>query len=182
LSDSDISLVARVAANDDRYAFELLLRRHESAIRNFLRRLTQDDFSRADDLAQETFIKAYRSIGSFRGTANFRTWLCRIAYNAFIDDTRRVSSQEDFDDMKHSSRDDFAARAIQEADVERAIRQLSVRQRAVFDLYYRKGMSHSEVALSLEVPIGTVKSDLRRGHASLKEILTKWGFGADETD
>jgi RNA polymerase sigma factor (sigma-70 family) len=79
VTDSDTALVARVVANDDRSAFELLVRRHQSPLRNFLRRLAKNDAARADDLAQETFIKAYRSMASFAGTAKFSSWLYRIA-------------------------------------------------------------------------------------------------------
>jgi RNA polymerase sigma factor (sigma-70 family) len=174
--DSDVSLVARVAANDDRNAFELLVRRHEVPLRNFLRRLARDDFGRADDIAQETFIKAYHAIGSFKGTARFRTWLYRIAYRAFLDDERSRVSGDEFSETEHSAVFDFADHESTARDVGSALKRLSVRQQAVFDLHYKKGMTHSEVAQALEMPIGTVKSDLTRGHARLREILENWGF------
>ena len=60
MSDSDTALIARVLAHDDRGAFELLVRRHQSAVRNFFRRLARNDIERANDLAQETFIKMYQ--------------------------------------------------------------------------------------------------------------------------
>ena len=88
MTDSDASLVVRVVADDDRSAFEMLVRRHQSKLRNFLRRLTGNDAARADDLAQETFLKAYRSIRTYRGTAAFSSWLYRIAYNTFLNDER----------------------------------------------------------------------------------------------
>lgn len=174
--DSDFALVARVAANDDRNAFELLLRRHEVALRNFLRRLSRDDFARADDVAQEVFIKVYRSIGSFNGSASFRTWIYRIAYNAFLDDERRRVASTTFSESEYPSDPEFADRADTARDVDSALKRLTIRQQAVFDLYYKKGMTHSEVATALDMPIGTVKSDLKRGHASLREILQNWDF------
>lgn len=108
--DSDVALVARVAANDDRRAFELLIRRREVSLRNFIRRLSRDDFARGDDIAQEVFIKVYRSIGSFNGSSSFRTWLYRIAYNAFLDDERRRVASTKFSDAEHLSDREFAPR------------------------------------------------------------------------
>jgi RNA polymerase sigma factor (sigma-70 family) len=85
---SDTDLVAR-ALRDDHDAFAELVRRYQSPLRAWLRRLTGGDFARADDLAQETFLRAYRRLGSFRGTGKFSTWLFSIAYNEFRNDTRR---------------------------------------------------------------------------------------------
>ena len=88
MTDSDASLVVRVVADDDQSAFELLVRRHQSKLRNFLRRLTRNDTARDDDLAQETFLKAYRFISTYKGTAAFSSWFYRIAYNTFLNDER----------------------------------------------------------------------------------------------
>lgn len=82
--DSDAALVARVVVGDDRAAFELLVRRHQSPLRAFLRRLVLQDAALADDLAQETFIKLHRSIATYRAQARFTTWLYRIAYHVFL--------------------------------------------------------------------------------------------------
>ena len=78
---------------------------------------------------------------------------------------------DEFSDGEHGSIDDPTAGVAAELDVERALERLSLRQRAVFDLHYKKGMTHSEVADALELPLGTVKSDLLRGHEKLKEWL-----------
>ena len=168
MTESDAELVARVVAADDRSAFELLVRRHQSPLRSFLRRLARNDPARADDLAQETFIKAYRGMHTYRGTAKFSSWLYRIAYNAFLNDQRTRFSATEFDEAQHGASTDDAEHAGNEWDVERALQQLSVRQQAVFDLHYKKGMSHDEIATALELPLGTVKSDLTRGHERLR--------------
>ena len=171
MSDSDSALVARVIANDDRGAFELLVRRHQSAVRNFLRRLARNDTERANDLAQETFIKMYHGLHSFRGTARFTTWLFRIAYHTFLNDQRGRHANEEFNDDEHGSVADTTARTADALDVDRALERLPVRQRAVFDLHYKKGMTHFEIAEALELPLGTIKSDLVRGHEKLREWL-----------
>ena len=174
MSDSDASLIERVVTDDDRIAFELLVRRYQSPLRSFLRRLTQNDAERADDLAQETFLKLYTSIGSFGARAKFSTWLYRIAYNTFLNGIRKDVPEAQFDEAHHSPTSDTAAASDDESDVDRALMRLSDRQRAVFDLHYKKGMTHQEVAGALELPLGTVKSDLTRGCEALRTILKDW--------
>lgn len=171
MSDSDMALVARVIATDDRGAFELLVRRHQSAVRNFLRRLARNDAERANDLAQETFIKMYQGVHSYRGTARFTTWLFRIAYHTFLNDQRGRRDTDEFSDDEHGHVADTTAAMATSLDVERALERLPIRQRAVFDLHYKKGMTHSEIAEALELPLGTIKSDLVRGHEKLKAWL-----------
>jgi RNA polymerase sigma-70 factor, ECF subfamily len=171
MADSDASLVARVVTNDDRAAFELLVRRYQSPLRNFLRRLARDDVARADDLAQETFIKLYQAIGTYRAQAKFATWLYRIAYNTFLNDQRGRAPEAEFEESVHAPTADTARSAGNEVDVSNALRHLSDRQRAVFDLYYSKGMTHGEVASALDLPLGTVKSDLTRGIDRLRQVL-----------
>jgi RNA polymerase sigma-70 factor (ECF subfamily) len=71
----------------------------------------------------------------------------------------------------HGEATDTTAAATGSADVDRMLARLPTRQRAVFDLHYKKGMTHSEIADALELPLGTIKSDLARGHEKLKEWL-----------
>lgn len=171
MTDSDAALVARVVADDDRGAFELLVRRHQSPLRNFLRRLAKNDRDRADDLAQETFLKAYRAMHTYAGAAKFSTWLYRIAYNTFLNDQRRRFPQAEFDEALHASPADGPEHGDRLADVDRCLERLSMRQRAVFDLHYKKDLSHQEIASTLELPLGTVKSDLARGLEVLRRHL-----------
>ncbi len=171
MTASDVSLVARVVASDDRAAFELLIRRHQSGLRNFLNRLTQNDTNRADDLAQDAFINAYRAIHTFKGNAKFSSWLYRIGYNLFLNDQRSRYPELEFDEEQHTRPVDDASTLSNSLDVHRALQQLSIRQQAVFDLHYQKGMTHQEIEVALELPLGTIKSDLVRGREILKSIL-----------
>ena len=165
----------RVITKDDRHAFGELVKRHQSGIRNLMRRLTRGDESRSDDLAQETFIKAYKSIRKFRGGSKFSTWLYRIAHNTFVDDFRRQKPQVPFEEAlsgevtqpetKHS---DLVE------DMSQAFTFLRPEQGAVFDLYHKKGMTHSEVGESLDMPLGTVKTHLSRGLEILRHKLKDW--------
>ena len=86
----ELSLIARCVATDDRRAFGQLIAAYSDGIRRFLLSLTRGDVSLVDDLAQETFIKAYLSIRSLEGISRFKTWLFRIAYNEFVSHTRRT--------------------------------------------------------------------------------------------
>lgn len=174
MPDSDAWLVVRLIADDDENAFELLVRRHQSKLRNFLRRLTKNDAARADDLAQETFLKAYRSIRTYRGTAAFSSWLYRIAYNAFLNDERNRFPERALDIDEPPSVVNRAENEEREIDVECALRHLSIRQQAVFDLHYKKGMTHEEIGDALEIPLGTVKSDINRGIERLRQYLKDW--------
>ena len=82
---SDISLVTKVVMLHDRKSFDLLVKKYQSPIRGFFLRQTLGDAQLSDDLAQDTFVKAYTHLASFKGTANFPTWLYRIAYNVWYD-------------------------------------------------------------------------------------------------
>jgi RNA polymerase sigma-70 factor (ECF subfamily) len=144
-------------------------------VRNFLRRLARNDVERANDLAQETFIKMHAGLPSYRGAARFSTWLFRIAYHTFLNDERGRRTNVEFSEDQHAGAEDTAAAVATALDVDRALERLPVRQRAVFDLHYKKGMTHSEIAGALALPIGTVKSDLVRGHEKLKEWLGRGG-------
>lgn len=86
---TDISLVAQVAVFGNGRAFDELVRRYQSPVRRFFLNQTLGDSQLSDDLSQDTFIKAYTNIRSFRGLASFQTWLMRIAYNVFYDYVRR---------------------------------------------------------------------------------------------
>ena len=91
---TDISLVAQVAVLGNKRAFDELVRRYQSPVRRFFLHQTLGDSQLSDDLAQDTFIKAYLNIASFRGIASFQTWLMRIAYNVFYDYCRKMRNEK----------------------------------------------------------------------------------------
>src|SRR5512141_2440991 len=103
---TDAELIARVIVQDDRHAFSELVRRYQSAVRTMLRRLAAGNHALADDLAQETFLLAYRNLRSFRQEAKFSTWLYRIATNAFFAHTRKRTEELLGDDANTVPEDD----------------------------------------------------------------------------
>ena len=173
--DPDIDLVLRVIQDDDQRAFGELVKRHQSAVRNHLRSLTRGDHARADDLAQETFVKAYRSIRKFRGGAKFSSWVYRIAYNTFLNDQRKPSRQLSYEsDPPEASHDPGTEGSDLAYDLKEALKHVGTEQAVVFDLHYKKGMSHAEVSDTLEMPLGTVKSHLARGIEIVRRHLKEW--------
>lgn len=178
---SDAQLIARVLVQDDRHAFGELVRRHQSAVRAGLRRLTAGNHALADDLAQETFLLAYRNLRSFRQEAKFSTWLYRIAYNAFLADTRKTKElplPDDQDAEDVAASDDttvpLARAAALSIDLQRAMAVLSDAERAAIVQCYHNDLSHEEAAFVLGCPVGTVKTHILRAKQKLKARLGAW--------
>ncbi len=94
---NDISLVAQVVVFKNTRAFDQLVKKYQSPVRRFFLNLTCGDSELSDDLAQDTFIKAYTNIASFRNLSSFSTWLYRIAYNVFYDYIRSRKEMADLD-------------------------------------------------------------------------------------
>ncbi len=165
--DSDAVLVDRVLAADDRRAFAELVLRHQSRIRVLLRRLCAGDHARAEDLAQETFLRAHRRLSSWRGQARFGTWLHRIAWNVFLSDARRPPSPEPAAPEPRPELERVEARL----DLERAFGFLRAEERAALALAYGQDLSHEEAAAILGWPLGTLKTHVARGKERLRRIL-----------
>jgi len=184
---TDAELIARVVVRDDRHAFSELVRRHQSAVRTTLRRLTAGNHALADDLAQETFLLAFRNLRSFRQEAKFSTWLYRIATNAYLADARKrkeellgdrdadVADDEGGDAPdEESGVPDPARAATLSMDMERAMAVLSDAERAAIVQCYHNDLSHEEAARVLDCPVGTVKTHILRAKQKLKTRLAAW--------
>jgi RNA polymerase sigma-70 factor (ECF subfamily) len=184
---TDAQLIARAAIQDDRHAFSELVRRHQSAVRSTLRRLAAGNYALADDLAQETFLLAWRNLKSFRHDARFSTWLFRIATNAFLAHARKRKEEllgdhdaavadDDDDDPAGSdgSGNDHARGATLRLDMERALAVLSDAERAAIVQCYHNDLTHEEAAYVLNCPVGTVKTHVLRGKQKLKAQLAAW--------
>src|SRR3954447_23041405 len=140
---SDAQLIARCVVGDDRHAFAELVKRHQSSVRACLRKLTSGNAALADDLAQETFILAWRNLKSFRQEARFSTWLYRIATNCWLMHARKRREEllgdrdadvvdEESDNASHAleSAGDHAGSSALKVDLERAMNVLSTQERA----------------------------------------------------
>lgn len=170
---SEIELIRRCVHQSDVRAFESLVEQHQSGLRYSLRQLTGWDESLADDLAQNTFIKAYRSIASFRMDSKFSTWLYRIAYNEFVSHCRKNYPEPTSEDVMpelyaQNSNDDL------HRDLAKAMKYLSVEQRTALHLSLHRQYTQEEIAEIMECPLGTVKSHILRGREKLKTALADW--------
>jgi RNA polymerase sigma-70 factor (ECF subfamily) len=173
---SDAVLVARVVAADDRHAFAELTRRHQSAVRAQLRRLTRNDRALADDLAQDTFIQVYRNLRQFRGDAKFTTWIYRIAYNAFLAHIRSAHPEEELPEQlpDEGAGPSPADASAMKMDLAKALATLSEGERAATIQCYYQELSHEEAAYVLGCPLGTVKTNVLRAKQKLRSVLAAW--------
>lgn len=168
----EAALVARAAAGD-RAAFAALVQAHQGYLRKLLGRICRGDQARADDLAQEAFVRAWRALPKFRGEARFRTWLTRLAYSALAAE-RPGLPQADEDLSAVGVHRDFAPDADWRIDLDRALAGLSEPQRHALLLCYGADLSHSEAAQVLGWPLGTLKTQVLRAKARLRARLGAW--------
>lgn len=185
---SDAQLIARAMIADDRHAFAELVRRHQSGVRACLRKLTAGNHALADDLAQETFVLAWRNLKSFRQEARFSTWLYRIATNCWLGDARKrkeellgdrvnavADDEADGDAPDAATHADHARSSSLKLDLERAMRVLTDAERAAIVQCYHNDLTHEEAAYVLGCPVGTVKTHVLRGKQKLKAALAAYG-------
>ena len=178
--DVDQELVAQAAAGS-REAFDDLVRRHQVSIVSLARALTNGSAD-AEDLAQEVFLRVWRSLRGFRGDSTFRTWLHRVAVNVIHSHHGRVSRlRRLFQPAPAEPSDDPIERAADPVDVEsdvvmrdaidRALASLPEELRVAVTLRDVQGLDYKEIAAVLDVPIGTVESRIFRGRQRLKPLL-----------
>lgn len=173
MSFTDTDLIARVVSGEDHHAFAELVRRYQSPVRAFLTRMTRGDGHLADDLAQETFLKAWKKMRVYRGEAKFSTWLLSIAFNEFRAVVRKRSESLSAD--LEESADEKQAEVVDHGlrmDLTGALERLSSSERAAILLCCQNGQSHEEAARILDCPVGTVKTNILRGKEKLKRLLS----------
>lgn len=187
-SATDQELVLR-AQQGDRRAFDLLVLKYQHRVLRLVGRFVRDQ-DQAFDLAQESFIKAYRALGNFRGESQFYTWLYRIAVNTaknqLVADAREGYSvslnsgggDESDEPMTepealrdHASPEDMAATAELETEIHAAIRALPEDLRTALTLREMEGLSYEEIAVVMNCPIGTVRSRIFRAREAVEERI-----------
>ena len=174
----DFALVARVALTGDTRAFDRLVRKYQSPIRRFFLHQTCGDGPLSDDLAQDTFLKAYTGIHTFRSLSSFSTWLYHIAYNVFYDYLRNRKPTDDLDagqaDTQLSTEQDDVGRRM---DIYRALGQLRQEERTCITLFYLEDLSIARISRVCGWAEGTVKSHLSRGKKKMADYLRQNGYG-----
>jgi RNA polymerase sigma-70 factor (ECF subfamily) len=167
--------LVRRAAEGDVEAYEMLYRKHVGRIHALCLRMTRDR-SEAEELTQETFIRVWERLGSFRGESAFSTWLHRVTVNVVIADLRRRGRWRE----RFIAQDATEIGAAQPAfapggdlDLERAIAGLSPQARLVFVLHDVEGYKHAEIAELTGLAVGTSKAHLHRARLLLREELSR---------
>ena len=165
-------------------SFERIVRDHQDMVFRTLIRLTGSR-EHVDDLAQEVFLRLYRALPAFRGEALLSTYLYRITANVAQDEWKRQrrddrpllsfsDEESDWEGRLHHPAPDaeqqFAQRQFHYA-VEQQLQQLSAIERTVLVLYHQEEQSYEQIAASLQLPIGTVRTHLHRGRKKLREGL-----------
>ena len=182
-ADSDLMLVERTVAGDQK-AFELLVIKYQRRIQRLIGRMVRD-VDLVEDIAQETFIRAYKALHQFRGDAQFYTWLYRIAVNtakkSLMELKRDLTVSESFfksddDDETKSSKIEpiadetpetvFAAKEIA-AMVNSALLELPEDLRLAVTLREIEGLSYEEISAAMSCPIGTVRSRIFRAREAI---------------
>ena len=172
----DIALVTQVAVFQNKKAFDQLVRKYQSPVRRFFLNQTLGDEMLSDDLAQETFIKAYVNITKFRGMSSFSTWLMRIAYNVFYDHVRARKQTEDIDSTAAVRQSSSTGDSNLKMDIYAALAQLKSDERTCITLQLIDGYPIDQISKITGIPENTVKSHLKRGKDKMANYLRQNGY------
>ena len=171
-----MKLLALCMATDNRDAFSRLVVVHQDGLRRFIFNLTGGDAALTDDLSQETFIKAWLAIRSFKGLSGFKTWLYRIAVNEFISHRRKryealsVALESAPPEAMQPTWSEHPATEAR-LDVDTLLKQLPENERMVALLFYIEDMPIKQICKVTSMPEGTVKSHLSRARTHMAGII-----------
>jgi RNA polymerase sigma-70 factor (ECF subfamily) len=185
-ADADL-VAAALRGNQD--AYRQLVDRYSHAVFNLIVRMVRDA-GVAEELAQDSFVKAFGALKSFDPAYKFSSWMLRIAHNTAIDSLRRLKLPTvsiDIDtpgigpgdllaDERERSPFDHAAGANLAEDLEWALAQLRPEYRRMVVLRYQEDLSYDEIADVVDLPLGTVKSYLHRARQELAGLMTQAGW------
>jgi RNA polymerase sigma factor (sigma-70 family) len=167
--------VVALAVTGDRAAFAELVRRRQGGLRELMRRLCGDG-AFAEDLAQLAFVQAWRQIRRLRSPAAFPAWLRAIAVTTWLQEARKSQARLEIPDAEPPEPDpvgpDAPELTASRLDLSRALMRLKAPERVCVVLAYAEGLSHGEIAEATGWPLGTVKSNVARGAARLRDWLT----------
>jgi RNA polymerase sigma factor (sigma-70 family) len=181
LGEAVEAVVVALAMHGDRAAFTELVARRQSWLRNLLRRLCRDP-ALADDLAQQVLLQAWRSLPALESVAAFGAWLRRLAINAWLAQRRAAAPPGvplDPEEPAHAA--PYLPACGERLDLDRALAQLPRAERLCVVLAYGEGMSHGEISAATALPLGTVKSHIRRGAERLRALLQAYDSAEEQT-
>lgn len=190
VNDEDLMLQCR---RGDMSAFELLVRRHQDALVNYIS-FTINDYHRAEDLAQETFLRVFKNASRYEPKSTFKSWLYTIATNLSKNELRNRGRRktyyledlvDDNEDVYHSEYmidtrfqpDILYEKKEQQQLIKKALNRLPENQRLALTLVTYQELSYEEISEILQCSVGAVKSLIHRARQNMKILLTKVGIG-----
>ena len=166
------ALVERCRAGDE-HAFQELVDRHKDLVFALIARTVQDR-TRAEDLAQDVFLRVHRGLPYFRGEARLSTWIYRIVANVCLQDHGKASPTVSLDNDRKPA-PGAADRQFDDLELrdrlEKAIARLPAHYRLVIAAHYLQGLRYEDLAEALELPLGTIKTQLHRAKQQLRRLL-----------
>ncbi len=166
----------RAAVRGDSQAFERIYRRHIGKVYGLCWRLCSGDAAKAEQAAQDAFIRAWGKLASFRGESAFGTWLHRLTVNVVLGEQRLLKRWISFEEAEAASVPEPSyhptASLGEQIDLERALTRLPKGARAVLVLHDLEGWQHAEIAAATGIAVGTSKAQLHRARKLMKEWLT----------
>lgn len=183
---TDDALLIQRFQNGDHSAFDALIQKHQARAYQYAYRLARDS-EEASDVVAEAFVRVYKALCNFKGESAFTTWLYRILTNCYLDMRKKEKSrpatsleaalhtedgelERQIEDPSRTPHQE-AERNERERTIDGAVQRLPEYQRAMILMYHVEMLSYEEIAQSLALPIGTVKSRLNRARLSLRELL-----------
>lgn len=171
---TDELLLVQQALENDAEAFAEIVERYKDAMYRYCFSFVHDE-DIAEDLAQDTFIKAYFRLSTYDQSKKLSTWLFKIATNTTYDHLRRAKRTNQLGEEAANriiSRADSPARLAEYDELHRAVDRLDIRYRTVISLYYWQGASYAEIAEIMGKPEGTVKGWLSRAKQQLRKEMS----------
>ena len=169
---ADVQQAARGCAK----AFERLYRRHSQRVYGLCWRLCGGDSAKAEQAAQDAFVRAWERLESFRGEAAFSTWLHRLTVNVVLGEHRQSKRWSNFDDALEQGMDEPSSHPQgqmgDKMDLERALLKLPKGARDVLVLHDIEGWQHQEIAAATGIAVGTSKAQLHRARRLMREWLS----------
>ena len=177
--DGPEPLLVKLAQNGDEQAFTELLQRRQSWVRNLLRRCC-GNVTLADDLAQQVFLQTWRSLKQIKDPTRFGGWLRSLTVNTWLAHQRR---KDPLFDAADCDTEQAAAKPTPglALDLDKALATLKGPVRLCIVLSYHEQLSHAEIAELTAIPTGTVKSHIRRGTSTLREVLSAYNDTSRES-
>jgi RNA polymerase sigma-70 factor (ECF subfamily) len=173
ISETDFFLVSQVKIKNSHEAFEKIVLKYQSQIRRLFLNLTSRNKSLSDDLAQETFIKVYLNLKSFRADSKFSTWIYRVAYNVFLDYKKKNKRIDEYNlpdnDINYSNSQNIQF----DNDLSHILGILNNDEKELIVLSYIEEFTHKEISSITNLPLGTVKTIIKRGREKLANHLKK---------